>query len=232
MKKLKYVGVDGDEHLWRYKNTEYAVHDIIASLFVSEQTGQTSLCWLMRSGSVIYPVESRRDVEGIDIWNELLKKVHPSKLLLVNPVTGGQERRKHPVIKAFENYTNKISSVLMDFSDGDSLDIPEWRIADANNKFVLKQALDDLKKSEEIQWSFYDGARKTEEMINRGDLANPSIGALAQGITYLWQKEIGSTGGYIPGSLVGYPSGKGDNYRRMAGGVFRIPGRSHRRFIR
>ncbi|ESA35110.1 hypothetical protein N836_13680 [Leptolyngbya sp. Heron Island J] len=175
MKKLKYLESKGSQHFYQVKNAVIVVDRIIASLYSCERSGNTALCWFIKSGDSVAPVELWKDIKGADSWQSLLDSTgKPEIELLINPVAGASDFKNHPIIKSLAGIAR---------SWGKS--VPSGKLAGPLNLFALQQSLEYLEFQNQIDWLFYSATAKHKELIKRGDIERAEVAALCQGIVFL-----------------------------------------------
>ena len=175
MKKLKYLESKGSQHFYQMENAVIVVNRIIASLYSCERSGNTALCWFIKSGDIVAPVELWKDIKGADSWQTLLDSTgKPEIELLINPVTGGSAFKNHPIIKS-------LSGIAQSWGKS----VPAGKLAEPLNLFALQQSLEYLEFQNQISWQFYSTKAKHKELIKRGDIERSEVAALCQGIVFL-----------------------------------------------
>lgn len=175
MKKLKYLESKGLQHFYQMKDAVIVVDRIIASLYSCERSGNTSICWFIKSGDIVAPVELWKDIKGADSWQSLLDSAgKPEIELLINPLAGASDFKNHPIIKSLVGIARSWGKT-----------VPSGKIADTLNLFALRQSLKYLEFQNQISWQFYSAKAKHKELIKRGDIDRAEVAALCQGIIFL-----------------------------------------------
>ena len=175
MKTLKYLESKGSQHFYQMNNAVIVVDRIIASLYSSEETGSTSICWFIKSADSVAPIELWKDIEGADSWQSLLDSAgKPEIEVLINPMDSARDFKNHPIIKSLAGIARSWGKA-----------VPSGKIADTLNLFALGQSLEYLEFQNQISWQFYSAKAKHKELIKRGDIDRAEVAALCQGIVFL-----------------------------------------------